>query len=138
MQNLLIFTIHHWLAVAIFVILLIALLWIETQGKVGGCKRLNPQQAVDMINREAAVIFDLRDKNAFSQGHIAGALHFPASMLENKNLSKYKDKPIILVSAAGTHSPKLSTQLKAQGLNNLYFLHGGINAWTAANLPTIK
>jgi len=138
MQNLLIFISHQWLAVVIFVILLLALLWIETQGKVGGCKRLNPQQVVHMLNRESAVIFDLRDKNAFSQGHIAGALHIPESTLASKNLGKYKDKPIILISAGSTHPPKLSNKLKPHGLHKLYFLHGGMGAWTNANLPTVK
>lgn len=138
MQNLLLFLSHQWLPVAIFVILLIALLWLETQGKVGSCRRLDPQQVVHMLNREQAVIFDTRDKQAFSQGHIAQAQHFPESLLEKKELGKYKDKPIILVCGTGTQATKLGTKLKKKGLQRLYFLQGGITAWNAADLPLVN
>ena len=138
MQNLLIFVSHHWFAVAVLVILLLALLWLETKGKVGGSKRLSPQQIVQMLNHEHAVVFDTRDKNAFNQGHIAGALHIPESLLNSKDFGKYKDKPVVLVCSAGTQSPKLSSKLKQQGLTKLFFLQGGMSAWTGANLPTVK
>ena len=138
MQNLLLFLSHQWLAVSVFVILLVALLWLETRGKVNGCQRLEPQQVVDMLNRQQAVIFDTRDKQAFAQGHIAQAQHLPASLLEQKELSKYKDKPVILVCSTGTQATKLATKLKKKGFQQLYFLQGGITAWKAANLPLIN
>ena len=77
-----------------------------------------------MLNRQQAVIFDTRDKQAFAQGHIAQAQHLPASLLEQKALSKYKDKPVILVCSNGTPATKLATQLKKKGLQQLYFLKG--------------
>jgi rhodanese-related sulfurtransferase len=138
MQNLLLFVSHQWFAIAIFVILLLATLWLETQGKVGGCQRLTPQQVVNMLNREQAVIFDTRDKPAFLQGHIAHAQHLPESSLEKKELSNYKDKPVILVCSTGTQATKLGTKLKKKGFQRLYFLQGGIAAWNEADLPLIN
>ncbi len=138
MQHLFIFITHHWFAVALLIVLLIALLWLESKGKVGGSTRLNPQQAIQLINQDHAVIFDTREKNLFSQGHIAGALHMPETLLTNKDLSKYKEKPIILVCSNGTHSTKLSGKLKQKGATKLYFLQGGMSSWTSANLPTVK
>ena len=138
MQHLFIFITHHWLAVTVLIILLIALIWLESKGKVSGNTRLNPQQTVQLINREHAVVFDTRAKDLFSQGHIAGAIHMPETTLTNKDLHKYKDKQIILVCSNGTHAPKLGSKLKQQGLTKLYFLQGGMAAWSTANLPTVK
>ena len=138
MQNALIFVTHHWLLVAIFIILLVALLWLETQGKVSGMSRVSPQLAVTMINRQDAVVFDIRDKSLYQQGHIAGAQHLNIEQLETKNMSKYAEKPVIFVCGNGANAPKIGNQLKKLGLSNVFFLQGGITAWQAANLPLIK
>jgi rhodanese-related sulfurtransferase len=138
MQNFLVFVVHHWFLVAIFIILLVALIWLETQGKVSGMARVSPQQAVNMVNRQDAVVFDIREKGLFNKGHIAGAQHLSTEQLETKNLSKYVEKPAIFVCGNGASAPKIGNQLKKLGLTKVFFLQGGITAWQAANLPLVK
>jgi rhodanese-related sulfurtransferase len=138
MENILPFIIHHWLMVGILIVLLVALLYIETQGKVKGMSRVDPEKATHLINRENAVVIDIRDNSAFSKGHIAQAINIPASEIGNKDLTKYLAKPLILVCNTGMTVTTLGKKLKQQGLTKLYFLQGGIAAWQAANLPLVK
>lgn len=138
MQQFLLFVGQHWMLVLLFIVILGAIIWLETQGKVSGVARVSPQQAIDLINRQSAVIYDIRDKSLFNQGHIAKAKNLTASELESKDLSSYKDTPVLIVCNNGVSAPKLGAKLKQQGLSKLYFIQGGINAWTAANFPLVK
>lgn len=138
MHELLLFIGEHWMLVLLFVVILGAIIWLETQGKVGGMSRLSPQESINKINRENAIVFDIRDRSAFDKGHIAHARNFSSSELGNKDLSKYKDRPIILVCNTGITASKMGSKLKAKGLQQLFFLQGGLNAWTSNNLPLVK
>lgn len=138
MQQYLLFAGQHWMLVLLFIIILGAIIWLETQGKVSGMARVSPQEAINLINRESAVVYDIRDKTLFNQGHIAHAKNVTSSELEGKDLSKHKEIPVIIVCNTGVGAPKLGTKLKQQGLTKLYFMQGGVNAWTAANLPLVK
>jgi rhodanese-related sulfurtransferase len=138
MENIIPFILHHWLMVFILIALLVALLYIETQGKVKGMIRVSPEAATNLINRENAVIIDIRDKSAFNKGHIAQAINFSVDELNNKELKQYLETPVILVCTTGTTVLSLGTKLKEKGLTKLYFLQGGISAWQAANLPLVK
>lgn len=138
MDNLVTFIMHHWLLVGILIALLVALLYVETQGKVKGMSRVSPETATSMLNKENAVLIDIRDSSAFNKGHIAGAINIPVAEINNKDLKKYIDTPVILVCNTGTTVTTLGAKLKQQGLTKLYFLQGGIAAWQAANLPLVK
>ncbi|HFL3390151.1 TPA: rhodanese-like domain-containing protein, partial [Legionella pneumophila] len=56
---------------------------------------------------------------------------------EQQKMSKYKDKPIILVCARGLQSPTLAMKIRNQGYQPLV-LSGGIQAWQNADLPLVK
>lgn len=138
MQNFLIFLSHQWLLATALLVLIIALFWLETQGSVSGMKRITPPAAIDLINKQDATVFDIRDKQAFNKGHIANSKHLLREDLKTKKMDKYKDKPIILVCYSGVSVQKLAPQLKKLGFTQAYFMQGGITAWQNANLPLVK
>ena len=86
MDNIIPFIIHHWFLVALFVVLLLALLVeeVRTQGAAGG---LTPRELTQAINHDGAIVIDIRDKDAYVRGHITGAINIPASDIE-QNLNK--------------------------------------------------
>jgi predicted sulfurtransferase len=43
-----------------------------------------PTQAIALINRNDALVVDIRDKKDFDEGHIVDALHIPAAKLEQR------------------------------------------------------
>jgi rhodanese-related sulfurtransferase len=138
MDNFITFIINHWFMAALLIILVVALIYLETQGKVKGMNRVTPQLATQLVNKENAVIIDIRDASAFNKGHIAQAVNIPASELASKNLTAYLETPVILVCNTGTTVTTITDKLKQHGLTKLYFLQGGIAAWQAANLPLVK
>ncbi|MEJ1296729.1 MAG: rhodanese-like domain-containing protein [Candidatus Sedimenticola sp. (ex Thyasira tokunagai)] len=104
----------------------------------GGAKNnVEPIAATEMINREDAVVVDVRPINDFSQGHVIGALNIPLGSLKNQlgQLEKQKQKPVIVACRSGSQSAAACKQLSSAGFESVYNLKGGMMAWSSANLP---
>lgn len=138
MEQVLPFITKHWFLVALFLIAFIWLIIEETRRKGGGV-RLTPQLTTQLINKEKAVVLDIRDVNAFGSGHITGAINIPLPTLDNsvKQLEKYKERPLVVVCATGQKASVVMNKLRKQGYTKIYILAGGIAAWKNANLPLV-
>jgi len=101
-----------------------------------GPKALTPDDLIHAMNKLNASVIDVRELAPFQQGHITGSKHL-AGATENK-LTKYKDKPFVLVCARGLQSSGTAAKLKKAGFEQVMFLSGGITAWKTANLPLTK
>lgn len=108
-----------------------------TGGAAGG---VNPTQAVQLINREKAVVVDVCSPEEFAGGHIKDAKNLPLGDLEAKLAStvKNKDLPLILVCASGMRSRRAVAVAKKLGYEKAQSLAGGMGAWRGANLPVVK
>ncbi|OHC63966.1 MAG: sulfurtransferase [Rhodocyclales bacterium GWA2_65_19] len=111
------------------------LLWPMVAG--GSVARLTPAEATLMMNREDALVLDVRETGEWSAGHITGARHITLAQLEKRlsELDKFKEKPIIVVCATGNRSSSACGQLKKHGFDKVYSLGGGVSSWIEANLP---
>lgn len=138
MQQLTQFTTNHWQLVLALIVILIIIFINELISLKKRDKELSPSAAVEMINHENAVVFDLRDAEAFRAGHIIDAIHVSADELSEKRMEKYKTKPVILACARGLQSAALATKLRTRGFTQPMVLAGGITAWQTAGLPLIK
>lgn len=138
-QQLLQFIANHWLLVAAFVILLIAIIAVEMKGNTSQ-NRVSPQLATQLMNHDNALILDVRDSDAYKKGHIINALNIPSADINQQitKLQKYKKKPIIVCCYVGQQATKVAQTLKTQGFDDVRVLHGGFNAWQTANLPVVK
>jgi len=117
------------------------LVFTELQSKARGVTSVGPQEAVGLINADAAVV-DFRNAEAFSRGHIVNAKNVPHDELDDElekvTRHKSKDKPIVVVCDAGMTSSKIVSRLRKAGLEQVYGLKGGMNAWTEASLPVVQ
>lgn len=140
MQNLFSFLLQYIGLSLAFVAILIAIIILEMKEQTGGPERLSAEQAVELINHHEAVVIDIRDKQAFAQGHIINAINISKDELEKSDakLGQYKSKPIILVCQAGITAKPVVEQLRKKGYVEAKALIGGLNAWRAANLPLEK
>jgi len=114
------------------------LLWPVLQGAaVAG---LDPAGAVQLINREKAVVIDVCEPNEFAAGHVGGAKNVPLSELESKLGGAVKNKalPLILVCQSGMRSGRAVAVAKKLGYTQVQSLAGGLGAWKSANLPIEK
>ena len=116
------------------------LLWPMLSGAgAGGVGKVSTHDAVQLINREKAVLIDVSEPAEYAAGHVAGSRSVPLSSLEvSKDLPKNKALPVVVVCTTGTRAARAVTTLKKLGFANARALAGGVDAWRAANLPIEK
>ena len=139
MQEYLNFVMAHWLLCSALVVLIIALIVVEGSNKVGGIHQWTPHRVVTAINREDALVFDVRPQDLFKKGHITGAINLPLATLAGlqDKVEKYQQR-LIIICATGNQGQVVAQKLKKQGFEKLHILAGGIAAWQADNLPLEK
>ncbi len=131
------FIINHWQLWLVFIVILLLTFINELATQKKKAKELTPQAAVDLINHENAVVIDLREKEAFKQGHIIDAINAQSDDFEQQKMNKYKNTPIILIAARPLDAQTLANKIRAQGYQP-HVLSGGIAAWQNADLPLVK
>lgn len=106
----------------------------------GGPGAITAEGAVQLINREKAVVIDICEPAEYAAGHVAGAKNIPMGQLEGKLATTVKNKalPVILVCYSGARSNRAVAIAKKLGFENAHSLSGGIGAWRSANLPIEK
>lgn len=114
------------------------LLWPVIQGASQG--GLSPAGAVNLINRERAVVVDVSEPAEYAAGHVGGAKSIPLAQLESRLAGMVKNKtvPLILVCQNGSRSGKALDIAKKLGYQQVQSLGGGLGAWKTANLPIEK
>ncbi|MBA2408923.1 MAG: rhodanese-like domain-containing protein [Gammaproteobacteria bacterium] len=103
-------------------------------------KEISPAEAVNLINREDALVLDVREDSEVKSGKINGARHIPFSVLKQRvgDLAKYRDRAVIVSCGSGLRSGQAGDILHQQSFEKVYSLKGGIAAWQNANLPLVK
>lgn len=104
-------------------------------------KNLTTHEVTQKINKEDAVILDIRKPEEFKKGHITGARQLKADEINQANftkLEKYKNTPIIVVCPYGMNAGKTAHKLAKAGFSQAFTLKGGMEAWSSANLPVTK
>ena len=93
-----------------------------------------------MINRQDALVLDVREQAEFAQSHILNARWLPLSQLEARagEIEKFKDKPLIVYCASGSRSSTAASALTKRGFSKVVNLAGGFVAWQQAGLPVQK
>lgn len=114
-------------------------LLIAHESRKGG-PSVSPAQLTDMVNREDAVVLDLRDTAEYRQGHVVGSINMPFGKLAERvaELERFRDRPIIVVCKMGHHSGAVAKTLKEKGFTRVFRLGGGMLEWQGAQLPTVR
>ena len=133
------FLIENWMLIAVALLSGAMLMWPAIAGNAGAGS-LNANEAVQLSNREKAVVVDVCGADEFKAGHVAGAKNLPLDELESKLVGVVKNKatPVILVCASGARSKRAVAVAKKLGYENAHSLSGGLGARRAASLPVEK
>jgi len=133
------FLIENWMLMAVAV-LSGGLLLRSMLDKNGGGNGLTPTEAVQLINREKAVVIDVCSAEEYASGHVSGAKHVALGELEAKlpGVVKNKQLPLIMVCASGVRSGRAVGVAKKLGYEKAFTLTGGLKAWRSAELPVAK
>jgi len=114
------------------------LLW-PMLSRGGGSGKVSTAQAVQLINREKAVLIDVSEPAEYAASHAAGSRSVPLGSLETSNdLPKNKSLPVVVVCPSGTRAVRAAAILKKRGYEKPQVLAGGLAAWREANLPVEK
>ncbi|MDP4527581.1 rhodanese-like domain-containing protein [Alkalimonas delamerensis] len=125
----------------IWAVLAFMLVFGIVRSRLSSIKLVSPTELTMLVNRQNAVVVDVRADVDFAKGHITGAKHMPLNDLvqgKAKGLEKLKSNPIIVVCQAGVSAQKAAAALQKQGCTSVSVLQGGMNNWQGASLPVVR
>lgn len=130
---------HPMLSIGLVVLTLTIVVY-ELMQLFRGFKGVRPAELTGLINRDNALVVDLRASADFEKGHIPGSRNVQPSQFdpEHKSLAPAKALPVVLVCKTGQTAGAPAKRLKQAGFERVYLLDGGIDAWRAADLPLVK
>lgn len=101
---------------------------------------LSATAAVQLMNREKAIVIDVGEPEEFAAGHVANSKNIPFGQLEDKLPSTVKNKalPLIFLCPVGARAARAVSVAKKLGYDQAQSLSGGLKAWREANLPVEK
>ncbi len=132
------FLIENWVLLLVAFVSGAMLVWPMVRGG-GRAGAVGPSEAVRLMNREKAVVVDIREPGEYAAGHIVGARNVPLAQLEGaKDLPSNKALPVVVVCATGARAGRAVSTLRRLGHAGAVGLAGGLAAWREAGLPTEK
>lgn len=128
---------NHTLLCAGFSAVLVVWIYTEISQKTRRFKEVGAQQAVHLINREGAVVLDLRPETEFRAGHITSAKNFSLESIETRahELDRLKDQPIIVYANNPQTTISACEKLVGRGFPRVLSLAGGYQGWLGENFP---
>ena len=132
------FLIDNWMLIAVALASGAMLIWPAVQGATAS--GLSTASAVQLINRERAVVVDVCEAEEYAAGHVGGARNVPVGQLEQRlpEVVKNKGLPLILVCGTGGRANRALAVARKLGYDKAHVLAGGLKAWKEANLPLEK
>jgi rhodanese-related sulfurtransferase len=140
MEQYLEFASNNPILIAALVAIMALIVYTETKRQSRKNESLPPPQAVRRINEEGSLVLDVRENSEVKSGRIKGAKHIPLKELKPRlqELSKYKDKSVVVYCRSGNRSAQACDVLTSNEFEKVVNLQGGVMAWQAASLPLSK
>ncbi|WCG82966.1 rhodanese-like domain-containing protein [Pectobacterium sp. A5351] len=124
-----------------WVALLVAVIVLTVKSKLSNVKEVVRGEAIRLINKEDAVVVDIRNRDDYRRGHIANAFNLLPNDIKNGSvgeLEKHKSQPIIVVCANGLSSREAAENLFKAGFERVQILKDGLAGWSGENLPLVR
>jgi len=141
MQDIMPFISAHPVLSLAWVALLIAVIVTTFKTRFSKVKEITRGEATRLINKEDAIVVDVRAREEFRKGHIAESQNVLSADIKNNNLgelTKHKAQPVIVVCATGQTSRTSAEGLIAAGFERVFTLKEGISGWSSENLPLVR
>ena len=125
MQEIMQFVGRHPVLSIAWIGLLAAVIVTSLKGLTSKVKVITRGEATRLINKEDAVVVDLRQRDDFRKGHIASAINLLPTDIKANNLGeleKHKDKPIIVVDGSGMQAQDPASALNKAGFERVFVL----------------
>jgi phage shock protein E len=103
-------------------------------------KNITPQAVKQTIdNHEPVILLDVRTREEFARGKIAGAINLPVDEVETKIETVIPDKmsKIYIYCLSASRSPIAVEIMENLGYPNVYNMDPGLLGWRAYHYPTV-
>lgn len=92
------------------------------------------------LNQQGSLLLDVREVEEYAELHAPNAMLIPLGQLSERQpeLTKYKDKPILVVCRSGRRSAQAVQLLQQAGFTRVSNVSGGMIAWERAGLSLIR
>ncbi|MFE8045863.1 rhodanese-like domain-containing protein [Brenneria goodwinii] len=141
MQEIIPFISKHPILSVAWVALLVIVIVLTVKSKFSKVKEVVRGEAIQLINKEDAVIVDIRNRDDYRRGHIANAFNLLPNDIKNGSvgeLEKHRAQPVIVVCANGMSSREAATNLLNAGFERVMVLKDGLAGWSGENLPLVR
>ncbi|RPH31093.1 rhodanese-like domain-containing protein [Buttiauxella warmboldiae] len=141
MQEIMQFVGRHPILSLAWVALLAAVLFMTFKSLTSKVKVITRGEATRLINKEDAVVVDVRSRDDYRKGHIANSLNVLPADIKSGNfgeLEKHKAQPVIVVCGNGISSQESAALLTKAGFEKVTLLKEGIAGWSGENLPLVR
>lgn len=108
--------------------------WPLLRARAGG-PTIGTLAATQLMNSRDVQIVDVRSEAEFRGGSLRNARNIPLAQLAAQAAQLPKDKPALVVCQRGSRASMAAVKLKSAGIQEVYILGGGLDAWRAAGLP---
>jgi sulfur-carrier protein adenylyltransferase/sulfurtransferase len=98
---------------------------------------VDASRARQLLEEDAALAIDVREREEWDEGHLPGAAHVPRGHLESRieRASPAKDRPLVVYCASGSRSAFAAKTLEELGYEHVVSLAGGFTDWKRNGLP---
>lgn len=141
MQDIMEFVRDHLVLSLAWVALLIAVIVTTFKSSFSKVREITRGEATRLINKEDALVVDVRPREEFRKGHITNSVNVVAADIKNNNvgeLAKHKARPVVVVCANGVNARASAEALNKAGFENVSILKEGIAGWSGENLPLAR
>lgn len=137
-QEIMQFVSQHPILSSAWIVLLVVVIAMTFRNSLSKVKEITRGEAIRLINKESAVVVDVRNREDYRKGHIASSVNVSAIDIKNTNigsLEKHKKQPVIIVCASSMASRTPAENLVKAGFERVFILKDGITGWSGENLP---
>lgn len=99
---------------------------------------LDPQTLKGWLDHDQAVLIDVREEGEVIAERVEPATFVPLSSFRPDQVPAAPGKKLVILCHAGVRSRMAGLQMIKAGCGDVWNLEGGIMAWKAAGLPTVK
>ncbi|MDQ3997982.1 MAG: MBL fold metallo-hydrolase [Gemmatimonadota bacterium] len=105
-------------------------------GRLEKLPQMNTGQLAERLgDGQPPVVLDVRERDEWEAGHIAGALNVPLGHLSERIAELERDRPLVLHCQSGGRSSVGASVLRAHGFSNVINLTDGFTGWQRRGLP---
>lgn len=108
----------------------------ESAGRAPGTVgRVEPAELRAMVERGAASVLDVRRRDEYAQGHIAGSRNIPLAQLKRRIGEVPAGRPVVVHCQGGLRSAIAASLLQSRGRADVLDLPASFGGWERAGQP---